>query len=267
MKQIVGQMTQPVKNDPPAAATCWLQAATQAGLLAPGTCFGVVVPTEKGRRRVEQVLALARDIMRQQGSSQISLRNLARAAGMGLANLQHYFPTHADLLNAVFISVADSYDARYRDLLGRGFSSPRLKLETFLRFHVDDCMQPGTAALFFEIWSLAARDAVLGATMDSMYAWHRNEIKMMLAQACPGLSPGELSLRATLIVAQIEGLAVVFCRAPPEAAEADSVREACVDRLLDLALSPPSNGRRPEMQKALKGKNSGGRVHQELLTK
>ena len=48
-----------------------------------------------------RILATAREILADSGLERFAMREIAKRADMGLGNLQYYFPTRDDLLEAV----------------------------------------------------------------------------------------------------------------------------------------------------------------------
>jgi len=225
-----------VRHQRPPVGTTWAETAEQIGIIAPGSFFGAATVTTKGRERVVQILEAALRILPREGLVKLTLRNVAREADITLANLQHYFATHADLVNGMLILLADNYDRTYRQMFERPFASPVTKLEAVLRFFLDDCTRSETAALFFEIWSMCQRDERLSRTMDSMYGWHRWSIERMVLDAIPGLPDDEIVTRAALIVTQIEGLSVIYCHGRLDHPNPEAFRKACIEQLLKIAL-------------------------------
>jgi AcrR family transcriptional regulator len=61
------------------------------------------VPRADARRNYDHLLAIARDVIAEQGT-QASLRDIARRAGVGLATLYRHFPTREALLESLMRS-------------------------------------------------------------------------------------------------------------------------------------------------------------------
>ena len=55
----------------------------------------------KGAKRREEILLIARNVLISDGFSQFSMRDIAGRADMKLGNLQYYFPSREELLEAV----------------------------------------------------------------------------------------------------------------------------------------------------------------------
>jgi AcrR family transcriptional regulator len=61
----------------------------------------VPAATAEGRDQQANILAVALDLMANNGVAGMSMRQLATACGLNVATLYHYFPSKADLLRAV----------------------------------------------------------------------------------------------------------------------------------------------------------------------
>lgn len=82
------------------------------------------------RRNYEQLLAVAREVVTEQGA-EASLRDVARRAGVGLGTLYRHFPTREALLEALLRAGFDALTARARALEMSG--APDEALVSWLR--------------------------------------------------------------------------------------------------------------------------------------
>ena len=65
----------------------------------------------KGELRMFQLLDAAETILVRDGADALTLREVAKEAGITLGNLQYYFPTRAKLLEAIFERYATEFRA------------------------------------------------------------------------------------------------------------------------------------------------------------
>ena len=70
-----------------------------------------------GQATVTKILQAARTLLTERGHSDFSMRNVADAAGVHLANVQYYFPRRDDLVQALLIDTGDRYRALYEQAL------------------------------------------------------------------------------------------------------------------------------------------------------
>ena len=76
----------------------------------------------KGERRKQQVLTLARRQLIELGIDKLTLRSLADELGMTLGNLQYYFPSRDDLLEAVLRAEVATDLSAFRTAIGTGIA-------------------------------------------------------------------------------------------------------------------------------------------------
>lgn len=202
------------------------------------TFYGTTASTRRGKDSVLKILRAARTILAAGGYSELTLREVARASGMYLANVQHYYGTREDLLVGLVRFIVDEYDTRYREFVAQGESSPLGFFVRVLRYLLDDIKDPTTSRIFFELWSLAQRHPRVTALVDWMYVHHCRNIEGMIAAISPAMPPAERGRRAALIAAQVEGLMVLLAAPMPRHEHLAGIEDACVEQALRLAAWP-----------------------------
>lgn len=188
----------------------WLNRAIDRGLIPQGSFFGATAPTAKGRGKVLQILSVSLDILKDEGGIQLTARNVSRVSGIPLANIQHYFSAHEDLLNGLLVYIGDMYEKIYSIILGNSGISSKEKLINLIRSQIDDCLNPDSTSLLFELWSICNRNPRLSHTMNSLYVWQEEQLQGLIVDIRPDISLNDAAVRAALMVAQIEGLPTVL---------------------------------------------------------
>ncbi len=93
---------------------------------------GISVEATKGARRQAEILAVARELLVEEGYDRFVLREIAARAGMTLGNLQYYFPTRETLLGA--LAEAESRaDGEVLDAISEYERSSELRLAELTR--------------------------------------------------------------------------------------------------------------------------------------
>lgn len=202
------------------------------------TFYGTTASTRRGKDSVLRILRAARSIFAAGGYAELSLREVARASGMYLANVQHYYGTREDLLAGLVRFIVEEYDTRYRELVAQSDPSPRSLFVRVLRYLLDDIKEPTTSRIFFELWSLAQRHPPVTGLVDWMYVHHCRNIEGMIAAISPAMPPAERSRRAALVATQIEGLMVLLAARMPRHEHLAGIEDACVEQALRLAAWP-----------------------------
>lgn len=194
-------------------------------------------PTSKGKQRTADILRAARDLLEERGIEGFTVRGIAERVGISLSNLQHYFPTREQILEVLCDEVACSYDAVYRSV-----TSPRqsgeARLKAILTYFMNDISNPRTERFFMEMWSLAIRDQKVRDIVDRMYARHLDNLKQLIAEINPQLSPRRVAHRACLVAAQMEGLMIIVGSDPSRHVGLRGVHAECVRTILFLAKAP-----------------------------
>lgn len=165
----------------------------------------------------------------------MTLRSVARKSGITIGNLQHYYPNHNELLQAVTRYILYHYFAEYDRLAGLYKDDIERQFEETIRFLINDCKSAKTNAIFFSLWAMAQRNPFVSDMMDLMYTDHRRSIEKLLAVVNPNLSPARVPILAALIATQIEGLMLLIAANRPKHVELEGIEEQCMCEILRMA--------------------------------
>lgn len=192
--------------------------------------------TEKGLGRAADILQAARRLLAAEGYAGLSMRRVAQDAGMGLSNLQHYYGSKEQLLEALLLSTMDAFQAKMDRIAVAMADRPQVeRFLTTVDMYLDEITEPTTHAVFFEIWALASRHPFASSLMGRMMGRERRAVYGLIHGLDPAIGEVETMERAVLIVAQIQGLMLFrFDRhAGPE--QFEKVRASLRKVLLPLA--------------------------------
>ncbi|PYE21498.1 TetR family transcriptional regulator [Paraburkholderia silvatlantica] len=168
--------------------------------------FKPVGATPKGQERIEVLLDIGCAIVTAQSLADLTLRNIARTAGMRLSNVQHYFPTQIDLLRAVIAAMIGRFEqAAAAHLAKAKVISPRSAFIEICRYYLQLNRQRSVRALFFDLGALAQRDAVVRQLLREAYQPYRAHFDPLIEQLNPTLSKTERAHRVDFLTAAIEG--------------------------------------------------------------
>ncbi|MBI5087313.1 MAG: TetR/AcrR family transcriptional regulator [Actinobacteria bacterium] len=168
----------------------------------------------KGQERLAEVLAAAERLLRDSGPEGFTLRAVADEVGISLGNLQYYFPTRAELLDAVFQRYVQTFRDDIFRILPR-HDDPRERLLAIVDYWLGTEHDP-EQSLFWHLWAISAHDDSARATMESVYGPFLVRLADMLREIHPRLSKPLALRRAAAITAVIEGsgIFVGFGRSP-----------------------------------------------------
>lgn len=162
--------------------------------------------TAKGDDRRRALLDATEHILIDQGNARLSMRAVATTAGVRLGHLQYYFPTRADLIQAVLARALERSLDRLAHATGAGAETPLdgdpAELVTaLLTEHTD----PRLTSLFTEIWALAAREDTIAGVTRAFYRDYRDHVATVIARANPDQPDHQNLARAEILVMLLEG--------------------------------------------------------------
>ncbi|WP_189370004.1 TetR/AcrR family transcriptional regulator [Tateyamaria omphalii] len=168
--------------------------------------------SSKGEERRLAIEAAARQMLLNQGYSGVSLRKIANQLGISVGNLQYYFSTKDDLVEAVILGETQ----KPIELLGNVLWNPNdleanvdQAVGSLMRYYASD------AGRFYAIMEvLALHDHRYAKIKADGYAYILSHIEQLVAIMSPNLSLDRRAGLAQVLVALIDGasLQVQFSR-------------------------------------------------------
>ena len=193
--------------------------------------------TRRGQARIAEILDVSLKLFLLESYDGMSMRKVADLTGISLSNLQHYFPTRQDLLEALLADVVASYEMDYQKVFASD-NNPVRRLEKVFAYLTADVKKPKTERFFTNLWSLAIHNPRVRELNDLMYSFHRRNFEKLISDANPNLTPQQVAHRACLVAAQIEGLIVIIGSTKPRHKELLGVEKECVRSMLSYVLAP-----------------------------
>ena len=160
---------------------------------------------EKGRRKAGHILEQATGVLTREGYNRFSLRQVANAAGVTLGNVQYYFPTKSDLVEAMLGHVLTGYIDEFNRLMAEVEGRPEEQLAAVLTHVIRDLTNRRTTVLFPELWSMANHDPAVERYVEDMYESYRRVVAALIPRINPRLTPAQVRLLTIFITSSIEG--------------------------------------------------------------
>ena len=159
----------------------------------------------KGRRKAEHILERSTRVLMRDGYSKFSLRRVADAAEVTLGNLQYYFPSKSDLVEAMLEYVISGYVEEFNRLMDAVEGGPEEQLTAVLSHVIRDLNTPRTTVLFPELWSMANHEPAVGPYVEDMYETYRRIVAGLIPRINPQLAPDQVRLLTIFITSSLEG--------------------------------------------------------------
>lgn len=192
--------------------------------------------TEKGFGRAADILLAARRLLAAEGYAGLSMRRVAQESGMSLSNLQHYYGSKEQLLEALLLSTMDEFQAKMDRIAVAMAGRPQVeRFLTTVDMFLDEITEPTMHAIFFEIWALASRHPFASSLMGKMIGRERKAVFGLIQGLNPAIDDARCMERAVLIVAQIQGLMLFRLDRHARPEQYAAVRASLHNVLLSLA--------------------------------
>ena len=110
-----------------------------------------------GQETAQRILDEARRLFMEEGHGKLTMRRIAKAAGMSPGNLSYYYPTRADLLADLLQHVIDGYIRQLQTLRDEASDDADEQFRVVLGFVFNDLATRETTLFFpsFGCWPIA----------------------------------------------------------------------------------------------------------------
>ncbi|MDE0989324.1 MAG: TetR/AcrR family transcriptional regulator [Pseudomonadales bacterium] len=163
-----------------------------------------------GKATAARIVVAAREVLEQEDVARFTMRNIAERADISLANVQYYYKTRGDLIEALFIELEKIYQHAYDDHLSAVGASPTDRFKAVLNFNFNDITSSKTRRFFVQLWAvIGSLDDFSGVKFGQLYAIDIAQLSSHISALVPDESQEEVTRRATLLAAVIEGLMIV----------------------------------------------------------
>jgi AcrR family transcriptional regulator len=175
----------------------------------------------KGERRRQEILLAARSLLVDDGYDFFVMREVAARVGATLGNLQYYFATRDDLLEAV---VRSEFERNQREVaaLSSGRRAPRAKLAAIVRHLIDVWAKEG-GRVYAVLSLLAIHHRRFARLHHEIYEAFYESLLPVLGELRPGAKAGELRRIARLVTTLVDG---ALLQVPDRAFLADTIAAA-----------------------------------------
>ncbi len=162
----------------------------------------------KGLKRRADILRLAMHILTQDGYGELSMRRIAKDAGMSLGNLQYHFPNKKSIIQQLLTGYLDQALQNIQRPSSAGETSAEERLETALNIFLAEQQSKEACQIIYELWALATRDKDAATALKNFYEQYCRIAADFLQHMNPSLDKATAHKRAALVVAMLEGLSL-----------------------------------------------------------
>jgi AcrR family transcriptional regulator len=181
-------------------------------------------PGSRGEQSRARILEAGRNALQEVGLEGFVLRGIAERAGMGLGNLQYYFPTRDDLLAAV---IRDEYERNLSHLVY--YERQDGDLATYLE-RISELLIRAYTGSGGGIWAvlslLRLHNSRFRRLSEEIYQGHYDSLVDAMRSFGVAGSSAELREKARLITAVLDG-ATLQAHAGPHSRDSEAWRAFC----------------------------------------
>ena len=160
---------------------------------------------QKGRDTRERIIAVARSILVDEGYDKFVVRQISARVGIRPGNLQYYFASKKELLQAVLEREMVRYHEAFTSVTN-GKTRKKGITRALVNFLLDEIRLKATCNIWYTVWALAPHDGTIAALMDEWYQKYLAELRAVLRTAEPTMSERRAGHIAGILTATMDGL-------------------------------------------------------------
>ncbi len=192
----------------------------------------------KGQETAVNILNAAERILIENGYRSLSIRRVAREAGITAGNLQYYFPTKDDLIKALLDKIIQVYLDDFERLRHQVGSDPDEQFAAVIALVVKDLNLKKTSHFFPEVWALANHEDHVSEMLDAMYNKYRAIVQEIVQQMNPSLTASQARKLTLFITSSIEGHTIFIGHKKPWKKDTNDIIRLAVASFTHLIHNP-----------------------------
>lgn len=190
--------------------------------------------TRKGTKRVAQILSAALESLAESGYQGLTLEGIAQRVGISKGNLQYYFPTRSNLLQATFAEQIERHKKHWSSVINQPAANGVERLRRLIAFELDANRDREFVALVLERWALAERDDALRRLTKNWHSWVTRRYAQLIAEIRPDLDKRAHRHLGMIAYSMLVGLAPYRGRDDDDSQFAKGLETRIAETILDL---------------------------------
>lgn len=187
----------------------------------------------------ETILEVAREILALEGYPSLTIRNIAKRAGVSIGNVQYYFQTKDVLVQELLHSINAQSERAYEHMCATAPQTPAEKFNAFLDFALTNMLDPLHRGLFFQSWAMATSNEHIEQCKEQSVTFLLSALSDLILDLMPRLDDVERHTRASAILALLEGAQLGLIQKEDRFAHPPGMRALIKAEAHDIAMQPP----------------------------
>ncbi|EHT04847.1 hypothetical protein HMPREF9694_05592 [Klebsiella michiganensis] len=159
----------------------------------------------KKKKGKDEILTTAKFILSEKGARHFSMREVARACGKSLSNIQYYYPSLEELLSALFEHVIDDAIQKLNEVIVNDVDELKWLVDLIVKNFSDATL----CKLIWETWINSTNYDESFCALDNFYIKYIEQVKFIILRKIPDMQDNVAKQKAVMCVALFEGVAAL----------------------------------------------------------
>jgi|GEM_PF-2214954 len=170
---------------------------------------GTAVRTQ-GKKTVDDIIKIAKNILVTKGYANLTMRSVAKEAGISPGNLTYYFRSKKDLFNLLIEEGILQYDKQIAAISLESSGDPKSKFLAFIKNEINQCDKSSSRQFFYQYWATSIHDPFVAKCRKHDYEVYKVHMSRLMKEMNAKLTPLQANHRALLLCGLIEGMYVTL---------------------------------------------------------
>ena len=188
-----------------------------------------------GKRTVARLLSAARAEFTKYGYAGMTMRGVAKTAGVSLGNLLYYFQNKEDLFHSLIEHTLSDYVTRLDPLRAKYSGDDDARFLAVMRFLIKDVKKSSTRQFLYQFWAVSVENKFVDKCRKRYEEFLLDRMSRMVQSVNDSLQPEELRQRAFILCGTIKGTAVMLGNGSKRASELKDIESLFANDALAFA--------------------------------
>jgi AcrR family transcriptional regulator len=180
------------------------------------------------------ILEAALEVLEDEGHGGFSIPKVAQKAGIYQGNVTYYYPNRDSLIVALADKITEKYSNQFENLTKQIDLKSSNWAEDLIVWLIDDAIDPKTARVFPELWSLANAHPEIAKVMENLYEGFIRDMIKALGHDPKSPKVAELWRVLRMLEVAVEGMTAVYGRSKSSNKKFQQTRQSIVETMAPL---------------------------------
>lgn len=163
-----------------------------------------------GKRTVGRLLSAARTEFARYGYNGMTMRGVAKSAGVSLGNLLYYFKSKQDLFHSLIEHTLANYVTTLKPVTAPYAADDKARFLAVMDFLIEDEKKASTRQFEYQLWAVSVENKFVNKCRRQFEEFLMERMGELVQSVNHSLKPAEIRRRAFILCGMVKGVSVML---------------------------------------------------------